>query len=256
MTPAAEHFRGYPGQTRRIAVAGRVFEVLGPANYESLIDEPAVVARFEQDEYLPYWAEFWPAAVLLAEAVAGGELAGSGPQPSPAAGHGGAGEGSSLTTPNRLQVLELGCGLGLGTLVALHMSYDAVASDYDQDALAFVIESARRNGLPPPRTRCIDWRERYPDLRVDRIIAAEILYEARHIVPVAQFIRRHLAPGGWALICDAHRPTADAFPAAAAACHLRVAVESREHRPPGGPPVRGRLFRVWATAASDPSPPI
>jgi len=54
---------------------------------EELIDEEA----FANDEFLPYWAELWPAARALAAALP------------PVAG---------------LRVVELGCGLGLPSLVA------------------------------------------------------------------------------------------------------------------------------------------
>ena len=49
---------------------------------------------FEDDEFLPYWAELWPSGIALAE---GGEIVSL-----PLAG---------------LRVLELGCGLGLPALV-------------------------------------------------------------------------------------------------------------------------------------------
>ena len=67
---SVESFRGYPVEMHRSEVAGRVFELLIPVDYESLLDDPRVIARFEQDEYMPYWAQFWPAALLLADAVA------------------------------------------------------------------------------------------------------------------------------------------------------------------------------------------
>ena len=58
--------------------------LLRPASPEALIDEQA----FEDDEFLPYWAELWPASLALAAAL-----------------------------PARLdgvRVVELGCGLGGG----------------------------------------------------------------------------------------------------------------------------------------------
>jgi SAM-dependent methyltransferase len=224
-----EQFRGYPVTVRRFELAGRTFELLGPANYESLIDDPRVAARFEQDEYLPYWAEFWPASLLLADAVAAWE-------PAPAD-----------TEPP--YVLELGCGLGLVSLVAICLGFRVIASDYDEDALAFLVESARRNGLPAPETRYVDWRKTYADLRLDRIVAAEVLYETRNLRPIAEFIRGHLKPDGFALICDANRSTADDFDTVARHCGLEVEVCPVERpAPPNGKPVRGRMFRLRSKA--------
>jgi 2-polyprenyl-3-methyl-5-hydroxy-6-metoxy-1,4-benzoquinol methylase len=220
-----EHFRGYPVRWRRVEVAGRKIELLSPANHESLIDDPLVEARYERDEYMPYWAELWPASLLLADAVAGW-----GPAEVP-------GEAPS--------VLELGCGLGVVSLVALQLGYAVTASDYDDDALAFVVESARRNGLPQPETRRIDWRKTYPGLRFDRIVAADVLYETRNLRPMAEFVRAHLRSDGVGLLCDTNRPTADNFDRIARECELSVVIEPVER--PGAadePIVRGRIFHL------------
>ncbi|MBI5863186.1 MAG: class I SAM-dependent methyltransferase [Planctomycetes bacterium] len=175
---------------------------------------------------MPYWANFWNACLILADEVARWE------PPSQA-------EGPKPT------VLELGCGLGLVSLVALDRGYDVIASDYDDDALAFVAENARRNGLPPPITRFVDWREFYPDLELDRIVAAEVLYEPRNLMPIAQFIRNHLKPGGQAWIVDQNRSTADPFEEIAHRCGLAVECRSCERPVPEiGRSVAGRIFQI------------
>ncbi len=221
-------FRGYPVKVRQFQIAGREFELLGPDEYEKLLDDPGVLARFERDEFMPYWAEFWPACLLLADAVATWPLVPGG-----------------LSEPP--QVLEIGCGLGLAGLVAASRGYQVIASDYDEDALAFVAESARRNGLPIPQTRFVDWREFYSDVHVDRVIAAEILYEARNLQPVAEFLRNHLKPGGEAWIIDGNRSTADPFEAIARNCGMQVTITPmRRTGIEGGKPIEGRLFQIRA----------
>lgn len=223
-------FRGYPMLIRRFAFAGRDFELFGPGNFESLIDDPAVVARFAKEEFMPYWAEFWPACLLLADLVE------SWPQIP-----------QSADSATRARVLELGAGLGLPSLIALHRGYRVMCSDYHDDALAFVGESARRNGLSPPELRYVDWRERYPELRFERIIAAEVLYEKRNLAPIAWFIAHHLTAGGQALLVDRNRPTADAFPAIAREAGLTVDVAPL--RRPGyldSKPLEGRAFLLSA----------
>src|SRR5581483_942708 len=70
-----------------------------PASPDALIDEEA----FATDEFLPYWAELWPAALALADALP--EVAG-------------------------LRVCELGCGLGLPSLVAAARGADVTATDW------------------------------------------------------------------------------------------------------------------------------
>lgn len=223
-----ETIRGYPVKVRPVEIAGQRYDVLGPGNYEELIDDPRVVERFSRDEFLPYWAEFWPVCALLAEVVAAW--------------------GQSPPIP-KLTILELGCGLGLSSLVAARRGHRAIASDYDDDALEFVRESARRMNQPPPETQFIDWRLHYPELRPDRIVAAEILYEKRSLEPIAGFFARHLPPDGIGLICDAIRPTADDFPTIAASAGLTVntvVLNPRTAGPQKMPPAR--LFELRRTA--------
>lgn len=231
-----ERFHGVRVECRSIDVAGRSLSLLIPAEPYALLTDPEVVARFEQNEYMPYWAELWPAAVLLADEVAAWE-----PQE------------DRRSAPS---VLELGCGLGLGGLIACGRGYRVTLSDYDDSALAFARENARRNGLPEPGTRWIDWNLDYPELRFDRIIGADILYEARNLEPVAAFVSRHLVAGGMALIADAVRPSADPFEKVAGDHGLNVGVElierpfpsctSRINRPvrEAGETLRGRLFHL------------
>src|SRR5436190_5375321 len=146
----AETFLGYPVCVRRFELAGRTFELLGPRNYEALIDDPRVVARFQQDEFLPYWAEFWPASLLLADLVAAWSPGSVGPSRPTA--NVDVTQASASATAGPRYVLELGAGLGLVSLIACHLGYRVLCSDYEDDALAFVRESARRNGISPPQT--------------------------------------------------------------------------------------------------------
>jgi predicted nicotinamide N-methyase len=216
-------FRGYPVTVHRLVVRGRTLELLAPANSDGLIDTPAVVERFEVDEYLPYWAQIWPAGLILADIVA---------QWGPAGG-------------DAPHVLEIGCGLGLVSLVLSDLGYNVLASDYDEDALAFVAESARRNSLTIPRTRSLDWRETYPELTFDRIVAADVLYETRQLRPVAEFVETHLVNDGFALVADPNRMTADDFDTVARHCGLAVQTKPVECSGPAGrEPIQGRVFHL------------
>ena len=216
---------GYPVFERQFDVAGHRWRILGPANFESLIDDPRVQERFYRDneEFMPYWAEFWPASLVLAEAVAAWPLA----------------QGDARPT-----VLELGCGLGLISLVAASRGYAVIASDYDDDALAFVRANAELNGISGVETRYIDWREHHPDLRLDRIIAAEVTYERRNLEPIARFLRAHLKPGGQALLVDRHRQVADGFPEIVRRIGLTIDVEPGTFATGMEKPVAARFFCV------------
>lgn len=218
-----ETFRGFTTRTERVTVGGRTYDLLVPADGDALLDDARVAARFEQDEYMPYWATLWPAAILLADTVAKWKPA-----------------TSKSTTAT---VLELGCGVGLVGLVAARLGYRVTLSDHDEDALAFALENADRNNLPAPSTCRLDWRETHDGPRVDYILAADVLYETRNLKPVAEFVQRHLKADGSALLCDPNRATADPFAHVAQSCGLAVDVTPVER--PGvdaNVTIRGRIY--------------
>lgn len=220
-----EQFRGHAVRVEHVVVGGRGYDLLAPAKGEALLDDPRVIKRFERDEYMPYWAILWPAALLLAEAVARWPRV--------------------LHTGSPPGVLELGCGLGLVGLVAAARGYRVTVSDHDRDALAFTQENALRNGLPVPAARPIDWRGDDDCLQVDRVLAADVLYEGRNLRPVADSIRRHLKSDGFALVSDPNRQTANAFDAVAREQGLTATVEPAEiATAPNALPIRGRIFRL------------
>ena len=145
--------------------------LLRPASPESLLS----VEAFARDEFLPYWAELWPAASALAGAL-----------------------------PERLdgiRVVELGCGLGVPSLVAARRGADVVATDWAADAVALLERNAARNGVVL-RAAVWDWREPSAE-RFDLALAADVLYEQRNVEPVAAALRS-LAPE--ALVGLAGRP--------------------------------------------------
>jgi predicted nicotinamide N-methyase len=141
-------------------VAGVRLELLRPASPEALIDEQA----FERDEFLPYWAELWPAASALAEA---------------------------LPEVRGLRVVELGCGLGVTSLVAAARGADVTATDWAADAIELLRRNAERNGLAL-RAEVRDWREPWPE-RFDLALAADVLYERRNVEPLLERLAE-LAP--------------------------------------------------------------
>jgi predicted nicotinamide N-methyase len=134
-------------------VAGVRLELLRPESPEALIDE----AAFERDEFLPYWAELWPAATALAEA---------------------------LPDVRALRVVELGCGLGVTSLVAAAKGADVTATDWSEDAVELLRVNAARNGLEL-RAEVRDWRDAW-DARFDLALAADVLYERRNVEPLLE----------------------------------------------------------------------
>ena len=184
-------------------VSGRSMALEKPRNADDLISE----AEYARDERLPYWADLWPAAVVLAEHL-----------------------GTAPATPGA-RALELGCGLGLVTIAAMQVGYAVTATDYYDDALLFTARNALAVTGQEPATRMVDWRALPEDLGTfDLVLAADVLYERPYAAIVAGVIDRTLAPGGTALVADQGRVALSAFLEAAAARGLRHTVVRQERR--------------------------
>jgi predicted nicotinamide N-methyase len=167
-------------ETVRLAPDLRV-SLLRPPSAEELIDE----AAFDEDEFLPYWAELWPSGVALARAVAARDVRG-------------------------LRVLELGCGLGLPSLAAALRGADVLATDWAGEAVALLRRNAARNGATL-RAEVVRWDEPEPLLREapwDLVLGADLLYEARNAGQLAALLP---SLGGELLLAEPGRPYARAF---------------------------------------------
>jgi predicted nicotinamide N-methyase len=149
---------------------------------EKAPDHPDVL-----DERLPYWAELWPSARILAEAI--------------------------LTETSRPEGrwLELGCGPGLPGLAAFRRGHPGIWSDYMPEALTLAAWNARCAGIVSPATRLIDWRNPPDDLRVPWILAADVAYEERNFLPLLESFGRLLTPGGEVWLGEPGRPVAETF---------------------------------------------
>ena len=160
---------------------GLRLSLLRPTSAEELIDE----AAFDEEEFLPYWAELWPSGLALARHVASRELRG-------------------------LRVLELGCGLGLPALAAALRGADVLASDWAKDALELLQRNAERNGVLL-RLAQVRWSEPEPLLRAapwDLVLGADLLYEARNAEQLAELLPQL---SGEVLLAEPGRPYAKEF---------------------------------------------
>ena len=166
-----------------VDMGDRSIVILHPASAEDLIDE----ADFARDERLPYWAELWPSAKVLAERML--------------REHG-----------NARALIELGCGSGLVATCASLAGFRVVASDYYEDATRFARVNAWQNGAAVPNTLVLDWRALPPATdRFDVVVASDVLYERAYGELVARAIASLLGPGGAALIADPGRVAREDF---------------------------------------------
>lgn len=168
-----------------VSLGDETIALLRPRSAEELISE----ADFARDERLPYWADLWPSAHVLAARLLAMR-----------------GEGRRL--------LELGSGLGLVAIAAARAGFAVTASDYYEDALRFTRANVWRILQRDVDTLLLDWRTPPPELgRYDLVVAADVLYERPYASVLAEVLARTVADGGTALIADPGRVAAPAFEA-------------------------------------------
>lgn len=216
--------------TESVIVEGRTFRIDRPARSDKLLDEPSILEANVRDDYMPYWADIWPAARMMAKILLRQTVL-----PFSAGTH---------------EVLELGCGLGLAGIAALSRGYRVIFSDYDRTALRFAERNARLNGFTDFRTLPLDWRFPPDDLRVPLILAADLTYEMRNIEPLLRLIRRVLLPGGTCLLTDPDRTPAPFLRERLAAEGLSYTTEFIRAGEPGGTRIKGTLYRITLTESS------
>jgi predicted nicotinamide N-methyase len=166
-----------------LPVRGRLVTIHHPRNADDLIDEHA----FAEDDRLPYWADIWPSARILAERIAG-------------------------ETVNDRRYLELGCGSGLVSVAAAMAGFDITATDYYEEALRFTALNVLVNTGVLIDTRIADWRRFPHDIgRFDLVVASDVLYEPAHAALIAAVLDRTLTGRGTAMIADPGRLAAPQF---------------------------------------------
>jgi predicted nicotinamide N-methyase len=166
-----------------IEAQGSPFVMLHPRARDELIDEQA----FERDERLPYWADIWPSARVLAAHL-------------------------SRHEGNARSALDLGCGAGLVACALARAGYRVTVSDYYREALDFARLNTWLNTRHEAASLLLDWRA-LPDTlpTFDVVAAADVLYERPYGPLVAVAMARLVAPGGYAIIADPGRLGLESF---------------------------------------------
>jgi predicted nicotinamide N-methyase len=206
---------------REDVVVGRLrLTVARPRSAEDLIDE----AAYAVDERLPYWAELWPSAHVLAGHLAGRD-------------------------PRGRRVVELGCGVGLPSVVAALGGADVLATDWYGEALGFTAANAAAAGAEVA-TLLVDWAAPPPALLdrppADLVVGADVLYEERNGPALAALIPRILARDGELVVADPRRPHAHLLLDALVAAGWSLTTEDVHHgarQDESGPIVRLHRLR-------------
>jgi predicted nicotinamide N-methyase len=203
-----------------VIVEDQTFLISRPTDTDRLLDHPAVRSAFAADEYMPYWADLWPAARMLAKAIL------------------------REPWPPGLEALEVGCGLGLPGIAALSRGLHVTFSDYDATALRFAADNARANGFDDFQLLQMDWRCPPEGLRKPVVLASDLIYEIRNVAPLVTLLKQVLQPGGVCLLTDQDRVPSQGLRDTLTAEGLAFTTQLMRAGEPGGRRVKGTLYRI------------
>lgn len=204
----------------KVIVEGRTFLIDRPGESDRLLDNPAVRSAFAADDYLPYWADLWPAARMLAKAIL------------------------KEKWPPGLEALEIGCGLGLPGIAALAMGLRVIFTDCDATALRFAADNARANGFDDFRTLQLDWRYPPAELKVPVLFASDLIYEIRNVEPLVGLIKQIMRPDGFCLLTDQDRVPSQSLRESLSSRGLAYTTQAVRAGEPGGRRSKGTLYRI------------
>jgi predicted nicotinamide N-methyase len=206
-----------------VYVGDVTFHIDRPIDWDKLLDHPWVRSAYAADDYVPYWAQLWPAARMLAKIVSREDW---GPN------------------PRDLQVLDVGCGLGLAGIAALARGLSVTFSDVDETAVSFAAKNARLNGFTAFGTLLLDFRDPPNDRKYPVVIGSDLMYEERLVMPLVGLLDATLAPGGVCLITDPDRLPAKNFRWQLAEAGYDVTPQLVRAGEPGGERTKGTLYRI------------
>ncbi len=171
---------------REYAFGDHKLKLTIPDRPDALLEDPEVLAANDRDDYMPYWAYLWPAAIHMSKAVLKADWA----------------EGT--------RVLELGCGVGLVGVAARAKGCRVTMTDYDAKSVVVAQHNARLNGFDDVEACELDWRTP-PSTTYPVILGCDLLYEQRNLLPILELLEVMLEPGGICWLADGGRNVAHQF---------------------------------------------
>ncbi|MFN2342825.1 MAG: methyltransferase [Desulfonatronovibrio sp.] len=169
-------------QCIKLDMLGKEWVFSRSGNLENLWDEMIGDDPGDEDR-IPYWAEIWPASIVLSEHIY-----------------------ESSDTIRGMTCLDVGCGLGLTSVVAQSLGADVLAMDSQWEALRYCRYNAFLNNKKVLKCVQMDWRN--PGITAgifDFIWAADVLYEVRFTHPLTRLFKMALKDSGKIWIADPQR---------------------------------------------------
>jgi 16S rRNA G1207 methylase RsmC len=161
--------------TTEVAISGRKYKILLPADPFKLIDRSDVFHEF------PMWAKIWRASWVLASSLA------------------------EMPVDPSKKFMEIGAGVGLVSIAAACCGHRITMSERNTDALQFARANAVINGCPHLTILELDWNHPQLTDRFDYIVASEVTYKKDNLQALLALFQRYLRPGGEVIIAGEMR---------------------------------------------------
>jgi ETFB lysine methyltransferase len=209
------------GELRRetVIIDEHTFLIDRPQDSDRILDHPTIRRAFDADEYMPYWADLWPAARMLARSILRSDW------------------------PPGQTAIEIGCGLGLAGIAALAKGLRVIFSDCDRTATKFAGKNAQLNGFANFELLPMDWRHP-PHTQYSLILGSDLAFERRHVDGVVELLTKTLVPDGLCLLTDQDRPPAQYLREELKLAGLEFTTEMMRAGEPGGHRYKGTLYRI------------
>jgi predicted nicotinamide N-methyase len=204
----------------KVVINESAFLIDRPGDSDRLFEHPRVRSMSVSVGYLPYWADLWPAARMLAKVVV------------------------RESWPAGLEALEVGCGLGLPGVAGLSRGLRVTFSDCDATALHFAADNARLNGFNDFATLQLDWRRPPGGIQFPLLLASDLIYEMPNVPALVALIKQMLRPDGECLLTDQDRVPSHVLRDTLTAHGLWFTTQTMRAGEPGGRRVKGTLYRI------------
>ncbi len=204
---------------REYKIGDRVLKLTIPDQPDALLEDREVLEANERDDYMPYWAYLWPAAIHMSQSV------------------------MQANWPTGTRILELGCGVGLVGVAALACGHHVTMTDYDAKSVAVARHNALINHFDQFEAAQLDWRTP-PAATYQVILGCDLLYEQRNLVPILDLLEKMLEPGGTCWLADGGRSVAHQFWYLARERGYAVTMRDHEGHEINQPGFRYQLFQL------------
>ena len=204
---------------REYNLGDRTLKLTVPDRPDALLEDPDVLAANNRDDYMPYWAYLWPAAIHMSQAVLLADW------------------------PEGTRVLELGSGVGLVGVAACAKGCRVTMTDYEAKSVLVARHNARLNGFDDVEAFELDWRSP-PKMTFPVILGCDLLYEQRHFAPILDLLEVMLEPKGICWLADGGRNVAHQFWYLARERGYDVTMRDSEGREIKTPGLHYQLFQL------------